>query len=79
MLSCKDMSRLLSDELDTQLPRNQRLAMTAHLLLCRTCRRYRLQLRFLQKAVQQLDGQVPGLKLSTGAKERIKQKLSDED
>ncbi len=40
-LRCEEASALLSYELDDSLPRLDRVALLCHLLVCRSCRRFR--------------------------------------
>lgn len=49
MLSCKEVSVLVSESLDHKLPFRQRMAVRIHLLMCRFCARYRKQLLFLKE------------------------------
>ncbi len=49
-LHCEEASALLSHELDDSLPRLDRVALLCHLLVCRSCRRFRAQIRLLRKA-----------------------------
>ncbi len=52
MLSCKEVSRLVSDSLDRKLPWQQRLAVRVHLLMCCLCSRFQRQLLLLRDAVR---------------------------
>ena len=52
MLSCKDVSRLVSESLDRKLPFMQRLQVRVHLLMCGFCSRFRKQMLFLKDAAQ---------------------------
>ena len=78
--TCKQATRLQSKTLEHKLPFPQRLGLQLHLLLCKWCRRYGKQIRFLRDAAQEhpeeLAEPVPG-KLSADARQRIKQKLHD--
>jgi len=79
--SCKQAVRLQSAALDTGLSFSQRLGLRIHLVLCRWCRRYGQQIRFLRSAAREHedDEQVlPQRALSPEARERIKQKLQAE-
>jgi hypothetical protein len=49
-LHCEEASALLSRELDDSLPRLDRAALLCHLLVCRSCRRFRAQIRLIRKA-----------------------------
>src|ERR1041384_3569390 len=75
---CKQASRLQSEAMDRPLSFFERFGLQIHLLLCRWCRRYGQQLRFLRKAAHQCanhDQSESAHKLSPEARERIKQKL----
>jgi predicted anti-sigma-YlaC factor YlaD len=39
-MSCQEVTELLADYLDGQLPLRQRIVFRLHLLMCRDCRRY---------------------------------------
>ena len=48
--NCRQASRLQSEALDHKLPVLQRVGLRIHLLLCKWCRRYGKQIRFLRDA-----------------------------
>ena len=77
--SCRDMSRLSSQAMDTRLPWTTRFRMRVHWLNCRWCRRYREQLTLLRRAVSRLGSDVPetGPALPSEARERIKKHLCE--
>lgn len=50
MLSCKEVSRLISDSLEVQLPLRQRVSLRVHLFMCSFCSRFRRQMLFLHEA-----------------------------
>lgn len=52
MFSCRKASSLISDSLDRELTRGERFAMRFHLCICRVCRRFRHQLRFLHQETE---------------------------
>lgn len=54
MLSCRQVSDLLSDRLDRDLRPMERLALRIHLSMCKGCARVEGQLEFLRKAVSGL-------------------------
>ncbi|MET1079063.1 MAG: zf-HC2 domain-containing protein [Pseudomonas sp.] len=54
MLSCKELVARSSDFLDGQLSFRGRLAVRAHLGLCRNCRRFIRQMRLVQATLRQL-------------------------
>lgn len=76
--SCRDMTRLLSDAMDRQLPLGIRIKMRLHFLICKWCERYKNQLQFLRQALRrnpdELEGEVAvsSTSLSPEAKDRFK-------
>ncbi|NOY62891.1 MAG: zf-HC2 domain-containing protein [Gammaproteobacteria bacterium] len=51
MLNCKETSELASRSLDTKLSLHEHARLLIHLAACKLCRRYLLQLRFMQRAI----------------------------
>ena len=49
MFNCKEVSRLVSESMDHNLPVYQRMLIWIHLLVCRYCARFRRQVMFLRK------------------------------
>jgi hypothetical protein len=78
--SCRDVSRTQCEELDHSLPPLRRAGLCLHLLICKWCRRYGRQIRFLSQAAHhhpdEMAQAVPE-KLSDEARERIKRSLRD--
>ena len=74
---CKHAVRLQSEALDHPLNWRERLGLRFHLWLCKWCRRYGRQIKFLRAAARcnepGLDAQAQAL--SPEASERIKRKL----
>ncbi|TAK83523.1 MAG: zf-HC2 domain-containing protein [Betaproteobacteria bacterium] len=54
MLSCKDVSTLLSDRLDRKLSLRERISLRIHLAMCTGCSRVERQLEFLREALSGL-------------------------
>ncbi len=54
MLSCKDVSNLLSDRLDRKLSLRERVRLRIHLAMCTGCSRVERQLEFLREALSGL-------------------------
>lgn len=50
MLSCREVSELVSQSLERKLPLRQRLSMQLHLSMCRLCSGFRRQLLLLRQA-----------------------------
>lgn len=79
--TCKDVSRLASDDLERELSFRERWGLRLHLWVCRNCRRFLQQLRFLRRASRQAlqEQALPGrLTLSGEARDRIKKGLGSE-
>jgi hypothetical protein len=76
--SCREATRLQSLGLDRSLTLRERLGLRIHLLLCKWCRRYGKQIRFLRDAAHnhpdELTGPAPQ-KLSDEARDRIRNSL----
>ena len=79
MLTCQDVSRLVSDSLDRRLTLRQRLQLRMHLLMCGLCSRFRRQMLFLKDAARQYLASGEDTDLGTGlspeVRERLKQAL----
>jgi hypothetical protein len=79
--NCREASRLQSEALDKKLSFSRRVGLRLHLLICKWCRRYGKQIRFLRSAAEQcpdhLTEAVPQ-KLSAEARERIRERLRSE-
>ena len=54
MLSCKEVSRLVSQGEDRKLAFGERVALRLHLAICQGCRNVTVQFRFLRRAVRRL-------------------------
>ena len=52
IISCKDASRLVSQQQDVGLSSWQRLVLRLHLAVCVACSRFERQLRFLRTAMR---------------------------
>ena len=81
MLSCKDVTQLISESMDGSLPPGKRIGVHIHLFMCLFCARYKRQLLLIRETVRRLasleetpGGLFPGT-LSEDARERIRQSL----
>src|SRR5882724_11396189 len=76
--SCREASRLQSEALDRELSFPRRLGLALHLMVCKWCRRYGRQIRFLRDAAHEhpenLSEAAPQ-ELSPEARERIRQRI----
>ncbi len=84
MLSCKDVTRLVSESLDRDLPWYRRLGVWFHLMMCKYCSRYSRQLHALRHLLhcaaekERAPDYEPPEKLPDAASERIKRLLDEE-
>ena len=72
MLTCREATRLVSDGLDRSLPAATRLRLGLHLLLCRSCLRFRRAARWLHGILVSPPADVG---LPPAARERIRRAL----
>jgi len=81
MFNCKKISEMVSQSMDRQFPLHHRILITAHLLMCRYCNRFKKQLLLLRIAVGLEETREvdigPSPSLSTESRERIKQAMQD--
>jgi hypothetical protein len=81
MLDCRAAARAQSDAMQGPLPPARRFGLRLHLLMCKWCRRYGEQLRFLRSAAHDHQDQLTDAgpeKLSAAARARIKDRLRRE-
>jgi len=55
MLTCKEVSHLVSQGLDRKLGFGERVALRLHLAICHGCTNFNKQMAFLRRAMQGLD------------------------
>lgn len=75
---CREATRAQSQAIDHHLPPAKRLGVWLHLSVCKWCRRYGKQIRFLRAASitnHEEFKESPPQKLSSEARERIKRRL----
>ncbi len=65
ILSCKEVTRLVSQGLDRRQPFGRRVALRVHFAICQGCTNFSRQMGFLRKAVAKLAEQSPELKERT--------------
>ena len=83
MIACKRAAQLIVQSLETPLTWRQRLALAWHLSICAMRRRFRRQMRLVQRAGRTADlpEAMPGQEdaaLPAEARERIKRALRDQ-
>ena len=52
-LHCRHATRLISQSMERPLRRGERIALGFHLFVCKWCRRYRWQLRMMQRIIRE--------------------------
>jgi len=83
MLSCKDVTKLLSESMDHSLPLGKRIGVRVHLLMCKFCSRYERQLLLIRETVRRLVAteekpvEPTGETLSEEAKEQFRKSLTN--
>jgi len=82
MLTCKEISRLVSESLDRKLPFRLRMEVRLHLMMCNLCRAYRNRTLLLRKILRRYDALLEEETsvdscLSERASARIKKALED--
>ncbi len=84
MLSCKEVSRIVSKSLDQKLSMSQRVSMWMHLMMCGLCSGFRKDLVHLQQQTKsqpepdesvQSETSDPDSQLSIAAKDRMKRAI----
>ncbi len=76
MLTCKEISQLVSQSLDRKLSLRQRMGVRFHLMMCSLCRAYEKQTLLLRNAVRTY-GRENTERLPEESKQRIKKALGD--
>ena len=74
-LTCDESSRLLSDAMDRDLARVERVALRMHNITCKSCKRFTNQLSFLRKSAPKAVIEDGNEALSADAKERLRESL----
>jgi len=83
MLSCKDVTKLVSESMDHTLPLGKRIGVRLHLLICKFCARYERQLLLIRETARRLaaaveaPGEPSGETLSEEVKERIRKSMKN--
>ena len=85
MLSCKEASRLISEELDRKLSLYERVMLKMHLAMCSVCKHVQRQLEALSKVIsskaqsQETSSFSEGPSLSESSKEHMKSLLHEKN
>lgn len=79
LFNCKDISHLVSQSMDEDLPLHRRAGIKFHLMMCRYCARYARQLDIIKQTIQSFSSvsSEPTIKsMSSERKEVLKEILS---
>lgn len=79
--TCEDVVRSLSRHQEEPLPIVRQFFMRVHLVLCGFCRRYKVHLRFIRRAMGEYGGRLHELlrhRLSEQVRMRIKRRIEEE-
>jgi len=90
MMPCKEAARLISEERDRKLSFGQKMGLRMHLVMCALCRGYKQNIEALGRIFARAgdavlsslplgDTEDKELALSVSARQRIKDKISEED
>ncbi|MHB1286600.1 MAG: zf-HC2 domain-containing protein [Leptospirales bacterium] len=82
LMSCKDVSLLISLGEDQCLTVRERMMVRIHLFFCEACSRFRTQIRFVDKSMAEYLREQPGTKnevqvLSEEARNRIRRAMDE--
>ncbi len=83
MLRCREISKLVSESMDRDLPLGTRMQVWMHLAMCRMCASFARQTRAVRNALRENPDRFaaatddPGSKLPQEARERITAALRD--
>jgi hypothetical protein len=76
MLSCKQVTELLSKAEVSSLSFFEKISLKMHLMMCKVCKQFSLQMIFLKKVFKLLPGKIQTVEeLSPEVKSKIKQEL----
>ena len=53
-LDCKEVSRLISESQDQDLPASDRARVRLHFVICQTCRNVDEQMQFIRRAMRKM-------------------------
>jgi hypothetical protein len=78
---CRDVVRILSEQMDHELPVMMRLKLRLHFFACCWCERYMKQLHYMRRTARRFPehaGEANGLALSPEARFRLKHVLNSQ-
>ncbi len=85
MLRCREISKLVSESMERQLPFREQMHVKIHLMMCRLCSGFSRQMRLLRRAAHESpdrlgpDEGAPDASLPEEARTRIKAALRNSE
>ncbi len=85
MLRCREISKLVSESMERDLPLRRRMEVRMHLMMCRLCSGFARQIRLLRRGARENPQRLgphetaPEAKLPEEARERIRAALRNGD
>ena len=84
MMSCEESTKLISESIDRKLPLMKRLGLKIHIMMCRFCGRYAVQLNFIEEVLGKYrrditQGSSDESRLPDTARDRMKQRLRNNE
>ncbi len=82
MLTCREVTRLVSESMDSSLPWRKRIGIRLHFMMCISCTRYHRQLLLIRELIRNYLSEEESAtdvrdKLSPESRQRMKQALKD--
>ncbi|MBK3519316.1 anti-sigma factor family protein [Carboxylicivirga marina] len=81
MISCKEATFLISKKQQDKLTRIEKIQLTFHLMMCKYCRRFERQTKFITKAIKKMNRRVEKqgvpMQMTDAQKQQLRQKLNE--
>ncbi|MBK8481083.1 MAG: zf-HC2 domain-containing protein [Proteobacteria bacterium] len=71
MLTCKELTEVITDYLEGRMSFGQRLRFRMHLALCRSCRRYLRQMRLTIQALRRTLSELPAERMPAEMRDEL--------
>jgi len=82
MITCKEATFLISKDQQDELKSSEWFKLKFHLMMCRYCRRFSVQIAFIHKAIkrmrQRVEKQGVEMHLTDEQKQRMRQKITSQ-
>jgi len=82
MLTCREVTQLVSESMDSKLPRRKMIALRFHFMMCVSCSRYLRQTRLIRELIRHYLSQEESTtdiryQLSSKGRQKMKQAIQD--